>query len=53
MQTHFQSIQIAVVTKPILHGLFGLAGHGGEGVGIHHTFITLVLFEGFELNLVQ
>ena len=26
---------------------------GGGGVGIHHTFITLVLFDGFELNLVQ
>ena len=32
-------------------GFFGLAGHGGDG--IHHTFITLVLFDGFELNLVQ
>ena len=34
-----------------------LAGHvgrgGGERDGIHHTFITLVLFDGFELNLVQ
>ena len=27
-----------------LHGLFWLAGHGG-GDGIHHTFITLVLFD--------
>ena len=35
-------------------GFFGLAGHGGGGGdGIHHTFITLVLFDGFELNLVQ
>ena len=38
-------------------GIFGLAGHGGGGGGggngIHHTFITLVLFDGFELNLVQ
>ena len=34
-------------------GFFGLAGHGGGGDGIHHTFITLVLFDGFELNLVQ
>ena len=35
-------------------GFFGLAGHGGGGgVRIHHTFITLVLFDGFELNLVQ
>ena len=32
-------------------GFFGLAGHGGDG--IHYTFITLVLFDGFELNLVQ
>ena len=33
-------------------GFFGLAGHGGGGGGdgIHHTFITLVLFDGFELN---
>ena len=36
-------------------GFFGLAGHGGGGGGdgIHHTFITLVLFDEFELNLVQ
>ena len=35
-------------------GFFGLAGHGrGGGDGIHHTFITLLLFDGFELNLVQ
>ena len=40
-------------------GFFGPAGHGGWGGGgggedgIHHTFITLVLFDGFELNLVQ
>ena len=34
-------------------GFFGLAGHGGEGGGIQHTFIALVLFDGFELNLVQ
>ena len=34
-------------------GFFGQAGHGGGGGGIHHTFITLVLFDGFELNLVQ
>ena len=33
-------------------GFFGLAGHGGGGGGdgIHHTFMTLVLFDGFELN---
>ena len=35
-------------------GFLGLAGHGGRGGdGIHHTFITLVLLDGFELNLVQ
>ena len=38
-------------------GFFGLASHGvgggGGRVGIHHTFITLVLFDGFEQNLVQ
>ena len=37
--------------NPILHVLFwaGLS----RGDGIHHTFLTLVLFDGFELNLVQ
>ena len=34
-------------------GFFGLAGHGEGGDGIHRTFITLVLFDGFELNVVQ
>ena len=37
-------------------GFFGLAGHEGGGGGVWnptHTFITLVLFDGFELNLVQ
>ena len=36
-------------------GFFGLTGHrgGGGGDGIHHTFIALVLYDGFELNLVQ
>ena len=26
---------------------------GGGGDGIHHIFITLALFDGVELNLVQ
>ena len=45
----------AIVLTLSYTGFFGLAGHGGGGggVGIHHTFITLVLFDGFELNLEQ
>ena len=39
--------------NPILHGLFWAGWSRGGGDGIHHTFITLVLFDGFELNLVQ
>ena len=44
------------LVNPILHGPFWAGwsrGGGGWGDGIHHTFITLVLFDGFELNLVQ
>ena len=33
--------------------LLGLLVKGGGGDGIHHIFITLVLFDGVELNLVQ
>ena len=49
------SLVIRLFLTPSYTGFFGLAGHGGGGggVGIHHTFITLVLFDGFELNLVQ
>ena len=34
-------------------GFFWAGWSRGVGGGIHHTFITLVLFDGFKLNLVQ
>ena len=50
----FAILQFCIRTLTLYYtGFFGLAGHGGRGDGIHHTFITLVLFDGFELNLVQ
>ena len=49
--SQFLSTSVLIVLTLSYTDFFGLAGHGGDG--IHHTFITLVLFDGFELNLVR
>ena len=46
-----QRTKLYTVLNPILHGLFWAGWSRGDR--IHHAFLTLVLFDGFELNLVQ